>query len=103
MGQSEIGIDVDLDPDSPWWETLLKVLAVIAVGVAIIALIATLGPGLAAIWTGIKAVGTFLAASGLTSVIVVGGAVVAASSLLASRIFGSYVFAVVFVFTRGNI
>ena len=39
MGQSEIGIDVDLDPDTPWWQTLLKVLAVVAAGVAIIAII----------------------------------------------------------------
>lgn len=88
MGQSEIGIDVDLDPDTPWWQTLLKVLAVIVAGVAIIALIVTLTPAtLAAIWGAVKAAGTFLAASGLTSMIAVGGVVVAASSLLASRIF----------------
>lgn len=42
MGQSEIGIDIDLDPDTPWWETLLKILAVVAAGIAIIALILTL-------------------------------------------------------------
>lgn len=41
LEQSEIGIDVDLDPESEWWQTLLKVLAVIAVCVgAIIAILA---------------------------------------------------------------
>ena len=89
MGQSEIGIDVDLDPDNPWWQTLLKVLLVIAAAVAVVALIVAFTPAtLSAIWGAVKAVGTFLAASGLTSVIVVGSTVAAASSLLASRIFG---------------
>lgn len=36
MGQSEIGINVDLDPNTPWWETLVKILAVVIVGIGII-------------------------------------------------------------------
>lgn len=89
MGQSEIGIDVDLDPDAPWWQTLLKVLLVVAAAVAAVALLVSFtGVTLGMIWTAVKAVGTFLAASGLTSVIVVGSTVAAASSLLASRICG---------------
>lgn len=88
MGQSEIGIDVDLDPDTPWWQTLLKVLLVVAAAVAVVALIVTFTPAtLSIIWGAVKTAGTFLAATGLTSVIAVGGTVAAASSLLASRIF----------------
>lgn len=104
MGQSEIGIDVDLDPDTPWWQTLLTILAVIAVAVAVVALVVSFtSVTLAVIWGAIKTAGTFLAASGLTSVIAVGGTVVAASSLMASRIFKSYVFTIIFIFARGNI
>ena len=45
-------------------------------------------PGvLAALWTAIKAIGTFLAVTGLSSVVAVGTVFYAASSLLASRIF----------------
>lgn len=102
MGQSEVGINVDLDPETPWWQTLLKILAAVAVGIAAIALF-IFAPGvLAAIWTAIKAIGTFLAATGLTSVLVVGGVVMAASSILASRIYRQYVFATIFVFSRRN-
>ena len=39
MGQSESGVNVDLDPDSPWYVTLFKVLGAIAVGIAAIALV----------------------------------------------------------------
>ncbi len=41
MGQSEIGISVDLDPGGDWWKLLVGVLAVIVAGVAIFALVST--------------------------------------------------------------
>lgn len=44
MGQSEIGISVDLDPGGNWWKLLVGVLAVIVAGVAIFALV-SLVPG----------------------------------------------------------
>lgn len=87
MGQSETGIQIDLDPETDWWDVLVKVLAAVAVGIAAIALF-IFAPGvLAALWTAIKAIGTFLAVTGLSSVVAVGTVFYAASSLLASRIF----------------
>ena len=91
MGQSEVGIHIDLDPDTPWYETFLKILAAAVVAIGIIALFIFAPSTLAGIWTAIKAIGTFLAATGLSSVIVTTGAIVTAvtaSSILASRIYG---------------
>lgn len=87
MGQSETGIQVDLDPETDWWDVLVKVLAAVAVGIAAIALF-IFAPGvLAALWVAITKIATVLAVTGLSSVVAVGAVFYAASSLLASRVF----------------
>lgn len=87
MGQSEIGINVDLDPDTPWWQTALKILAAVAVGIAIIALCIAFPGVMTAIWMFIKTAFTFLAATGLSSVALMGTVIMTASALMSSRIF----------------
>ncbi len=101
MGQSEIGIQIDLG--SSWWEKIAGILLAIVVGIAVIGLLIYFAPGaISIIFTALKTVATVLAASGVTSVMAVGGVLVAASALLAERLFRSHVFTSIFLFTRRN-
>lgn len=101
MGQSEIGINIDLD--NTWWEKILGIVAAIVVGIAIIALFIAAPGALAAVWTAIKAAATFLSTTGLSTIVAVGTVLYAASSILASRLYKQYVFTIIFVFGRRNI
>lgn len=84
MGQSEIGINVDLE--KAWWENITAIVVAIIAGIAIVALFIFAPGALAAVWTAIKAAATFLSATGFSTIITVGTVLYAASSILASRL-----------------
>lgn len=101
MGQSEIGISVDLE--THWWENITAIVVAIIAGIALVALFMFAPGALAAVWTAVKAAASFLSATGLSKIVVVGTIAYAASSILASRLYKQYVFTIIFIFCRRNL
>ena len=101
MGQSEIGINVDLE--KAWWENITAIVVAIVAGIALVALFLFAPGAIAAVWTAIKAAATILSATGLSTIVVVGTVLYGASAILASRLYKQYVFTIIFVFCRRNL
>ena len=84
MGQSEIGINVDLE--KAWWENITAIVVAIVAGIALVALFLFAPGAISPVWAALKVASTYLSATGLSTIIKVGTVLYAASALLASRL-----------------